>query len=477
MVHVVSHPTYYVAQSAPSPSPPYASWATAATNIQDAIDAAVEPGASVLVSNGVYAAGGRIVYGALTNRVAVTKPLIIQSVNGPAVTIIQGWKAAGTSHGNGDAAVRCVYLTDRAVLAGFTITNGATRASGTEQSAGGVLCESSRAVISNCWVCGNSASESAGGVYLGSIERCVLSNNFATYGGAGYFNIVTTSTITENIGSYNAGGLSHGIVNNCLVTSNTAGYRGTGGYGGGTFGCTVNNCTIAGNRAQFGSGDFGSTLYNCILYDNGLAQDSNYDSQSTLSFCCTVPLPPSGAGNFTNAPLFVNPAAGDFHLQTNSPCINAGANALVTTAFDLDGNPRIIGGTVDVGAYEFQTPTSLISYAWLQEYGFPTDGSADFADPDGDGLNNWQEWICGTDPTDAFSVLSMLSATPSGTNVIVSWQSVAGINYFLEGTANLTTPFALLATNIIGQVDTTSYADTNATGLGSFFYHVGVKHP
>jgi hypothetical protein len=39
-------------------------------------------------------------------------------------------------------------------------------------------------------------------------------------------------------------------------------------------------------------------------------------------------------------------------LQANSPCINAGNNGYVVSATDLDGNPRIVGGTVDVGAYE-----------------------------------------------------------------------------------------------------------------------------
>ena len=46
----------------------------------------------------------------------------------------------------------------------------------------------------------------------------------------------------------------------------------------------------------------------------------------------------------------------NLRLQPNSPCINAGDNSYVTGATDLDGNPRISGGTVDIGAYEYQWP-------------------------------------------------------------------------------------------------------------------------
>src|SRR5207245_3856901 len=148
-----------------------------------------------------------------------------------------------------------------------------------------------------------------------------------------------------------------------------------------------------------------------------------------------------GFSNITNAPLFVDQADGNFRLQANSPCINAGLNAYAPAGLDLDRHPRIVGGTVDIGAYEFQGPASVISYAWLQQYGLPTDGSADFSDPDHDGLNNLQEWRCGTDPTNARSALRMLAPATAGTppgGLTVSWQSEAGVNYFLERSTNLT---------------------------------------
>src|SRR5262249_49331385 len=141
-----------------------------------------------------------------------------------------------------------------------------------------------------------------------------------------------------------------------------------------------------------------------------------------MNNCCTVPLLGSGT---TNDPLFVNLAAGDLHLQSNSPCINSGNNGYVTVGTDVDGNPRIIAGNVDIGAYEFQTPASLLSYAWAQQYGLAVDGSADYADSDGDGMNNWQEWRASTVPTNAASLLQMsLTSVTVGSSVALSWQSV-----------------------------------------------------
>jgi hypothetical protein len=62
-------------------------------------------------------------------------------------------------------------------------------------------------------------------------------------------------------------------------------------------------------------------------------------------------------GNQTAAPLFVDAAAGDYREAAGSPTIDAGI-ADRSGPLDLAGNPRVLGATPDIGAFEFIPPVA-----------------------------------------------------------------------------------------------------------------------
>jgi hypothetical protein len=274
-------------------------------------------------------------------------------------------------------------------------------------------------------------------------------------------------------------------LNNCLLCTNNA------TVGGGANDCMLNNCTLTGNSAGItevpsstGGGAYDCTLNNCICYFNTVGNSSsgvNYDLSSTLNYCCTTPLPMGGAGNISGNPLFLFPAGGSFQLLSTSPCINSGNNAYVNSTTDLAGNPRIVDGTVDIGAYESQISGSDVSYAYLQEYSLPTDGSVDTNDLDGTGFDVYQDWVAGLNPTNPASVLAMLTAASAKplAGITVSWKSVNGIQYLLQRSTNLLKQpmFPTIQENIPGQAGTTSYRDSSATNKTPYFYRVGVIAP
>jgi len=405
--------THYANVNNQTPAAPYTSWETAAQTIQDAVDAA-EAGDRVLVYDGVYSVGERDVgEGELAvgrSRVVVLGAIALASVNGPMHTVITGQRVWGQWH------IRCAYLADGASLSGFTLTGGhAADRLYEPPCGGGVLCASANAFLTNCVLIFNRAesdydSGSGGGVEGGTLCNCALLFNDSYSGGGAYSSILYNCTLATNSAFRGGGaerstlyncvltgnrthgdegcpydgagaGASYATLYNCTLTGNKAQREGGGAYystlyncaltgnrthveeaewwgvygaGGGAARSTLYNCTLIGNAARGeGGGAYGDALYNCILYYNIAEEGANYGSGTLLDHCCTTPLPPHGEGNIDQGPLFVDPAGGDYRLQLGSPCINAGLNQdWMVGATDLDGNPRISLGVVDIGAYE-----------------------------------------------------------------------------------------------------------------------------
>jgi len=510
--------TFYVATNG-SDAADGRSWATAKQTIQGGIDQTLI-GDTVLVSNGVYATGGKVPTGyALTNRV-VFSGITLRSVNGAGVTTISG-AINSPAATNGDAAVRCAYLGANAVLSGFTLTNSHTRGLGgdlfTELRGGAVYCTDVSDVVSNCIVTGSSACSWGGGAEGGTFYNCLFTGNWAGQGG---------------------GGADSCVLNNCTIVGNT----GVSAYGGGVEGGTVNNCIVFFNNAPSGA---------------------NIDS-ATCNYTCSTPV--SGVGGIGTDPMFVNAAAANYHLQATSPCLRQGStNAAGGT--DLDGNPRVVNGRIDLGAYEAQggggpylltsssgaggvitpastnasagssavfhiqgnvyqrivtlttngvsvgvfsnnsTSTNFIwsnvqaggtlyatftdqvtsdpghpTYTWLATHGLATDTNGtngSCSDTDHDGLTAWQEYLAGTDPTNAASVLSLRSITTGSGSNIIRWSSsaLARAPYNVLYSTNLTSGVWTLYTNNIAPTPPTNSLIIPRTGSSpTLFYKVTITN-
>ncbi len=232
-----------------------------------------------------------------------------------------------------------------------------------------------------------------------TIASSTFSANKAQYGGAIYQDtgsslVVSASTLQNNTAELYGGGAD--ICSTVFFSNSTiAGNQAVAGGGLVSFGAvTAADTTIAGNIATApkaaGAGIFvdpgyTATLYNSIVATNTLSNHTASDITGTLDYTLASGQTPSsynligtgGSGGLSNGVrgniVGSNPELGSLQnnggptntmaLQTGSPAINAGSNAL---AVDSNGNPlandqrgagfpRIVGGTVDIGAYEVQT--------------------------------------------------------------------------------------------------------------------------
>jgi predicted outer membrane repeat protein len=282
----------------------------------------------------------------------------------------------------------------------------------TSYGGGGICCENASPAIINNIISYNSASGGGGGVECFGIynaSNAVISNNIisknSAYYGGGISNTNNSPIITNNLISnntaWNGGGISCGndgtpeIVNNA-VSNNSAADGGGGIYCDYTYGNpSFANNTFSNNSAARGGGIYCSlysniTLQNSILWGNTAStsgsqvylDDENSDpgfyycdvQGGTDAFGLNTSIFYTGIyqNNLDADPSFNSPTAGsgaeyngvlaDWSLQVTSPCINTGTpdtTGLHLPAIDLAGNPRVKGGCIDMGAYEYQSPSSI----------------------------------------------------------------------------------------------------------------------
>jgi subtilisin family serine protease len=254
-------PTNFVSLTSSNPIPPYASWATAATNIQDAVDMAGN-GQTVLVGPGHYY---------IDDPVNIQKSLVLAGSDGPAATILDS-----------DGLWRCVTIAGtNCSVSGFTLTNGY------DYDGAGIWCGSDSVTVSNCIITGNTALDDGGGVYGGLIVDSTITGNAANYGGGSIFADATACVFGQNTAAFSGGAMYGGSALNCVITSNAAQYGGGvyDGYldqcevvgntgtnsGGGIRNSYAVETLIADNSADYGGGAYGSTAQDCLLNNNTAA--------------------------------------------------------------------------------------------------------------------------------------------------------------------------------------------------------------
>ncbi len=263
----------------------------------------------------------------------------------------------------GAVYVRTTDITiDTCTFSGNTATNG-----------GGIyMAEASKLNITRSVFTGNKASAAGGAILVqGSLTvptdelfKCngsiFLDNKSVTQGGAIAINSLATYSCADT------------LTNNLFIGNNAAG---AGAYGGAiaTLGSMhfIGNNTFLNDSATYGgaiSSHGSAPAFKAInnifsdCYATGTAQDTSIDATGSYVFTNNL--------YSTAVPLFVNAAnpigadgiwatADDgLMLQHCSPAVNAGSNSYlagIPSPKDITGNTRIIGGTVDMGAYESVT--------------------------------------------------------------------------------------------------------------------------
>jgi alpha-glucosidase len=92
-------------------------------------------------------------------------------------------------------------------------------------------------------------------------------------------------------------------------------------------------------------------------------------------------------------------------------------------------------------------------------------------DPDGDGMNNLQEYLAGTDPTNSASVFHVTAVQPSGPDYLVSFTSVTGKVYDVESCTDLVSvAWSVVTNSLAGNNGILQITDPGAASVPQRFY-------
>jgi len=283
-----------------------------------------------------------------------------------------------------------------------TVTMNNNTFQGNSASYGGAIFVDGGSVILNSnTIQDNSASSYGGGVYISygsvvTLNHNIIQGNSTTFrsgGGVSAGGTVTmdSNTIQNNFAGDNGGGLSIGngstTMNNNIILDNTANASGGGiAISGSSVVVNAQNEIIANNTSLWdGVYLSGGTLtaYHWTLVDNGkyaLTTDGgaanltntivvshalagfwgrNIVADHTLYFNNGTPCGggASCTNSFTGGPKFINPAAENYHIDTDSAAVDKGVD--VGVMIDIDGDIRPQGIAPDLGADEVLFPLSI----------------------------------------------------------------------------------------------------------------------
>lgn len=248
------------------------------------------------------------------------------------------------------------------------------------------------------------------------------------------------------------------------------------------------NCTIVRNF-KYIQGDF--TFVNSIIWHN-----VNLELEGFSARHCNIEGGYSGPGNINADPLFVDLAGGDYHLRSDSPCIDAGtSDAQGIPEQDMDGDPRVSGKDIDIGIDEYADSDGdglldslellyFQSLAWGPDDDPDSDGltiaqelingtNPANMDTDGDGVSDGKELPAGTDPCNPDSCLKVLLIEPGDFDTVIWWNSVPGRQYRVHASDDMTNWLCVSAARTTSGT-TAMFVDNHDLPVTRRFYRIEV---